>query len=212
VIALGDQRAVSGREVEFGFTIRPNGLEVGAFQFRILLTRPDRVLVYEPVTINNDLLCRLSSDLDADFEITGVMRADNGDAIISVFPDLLGSPIVPRDGIFAQCRFRVAAVAPDRYPLLCDPAPLAATSSDPDGNDLPTRCDDGGITVRAASPCPGDCDRAGGVTIVELVRGVSILLGAADVRTCAALDLDRDGRGTVDELLSAVDVALDGCE
>ena len=65
---------------------------------------------------------------------------------------------------------------------------------------------------RAQSPlCAADCDRDGQVAISELVRVVSIALGAGAVETCSAADLDGNGRVQIDELLIAVNAALRGC-
>lgn len=61
------------------------------------------------------------------------------------------------------------------------------------------------------TPCAGDCDGRGVTTIDELVRGVSIALGADSPAGCSAFDLDQDGRVTVDELTQAVVAALQGC-
>ena len=64
-----------------------------------------------------------------------------------------------------------------------------------------------GIGLLAATPllaCDGDCDGNGTISIDELVLGVQIALGGTDVARCTALDLDHDGRVTVDELVRAV--------
>jgi hypothetical protein len=43
------------------------------------------------------------------------------------------------------------------------------------------------------------------------ITGVLIALDEAPVSTCGSLDVDRDGRVTIDELVQAVQAALDGC-
>ncbi len=63
-----------------------------------------------------------------------------------------------------------------------------------------------------AQPCAGDCDGNGTVAIHELVMGVQIALGTADMGQCEALDVDSDGTCRIDELILAVDSALDACE
>jgi hypothetical protein len=40
---------------------------------------------------------------------------------------------------------------------------------------------------------------------------VNVALGSADVSLCQAGDVNRDGDITIDEVLAAVDNALDGC-
>ncbi len=61
------------------------------------------------------------------------------------------------------------------------------------------------------TPCAGDCDGDGGVTIDELITGVGIALGTQPVEACGAMDVNRDGRVTINELIRAVRSALDGC-
>lgn len=49
------------------------------------------------------------------------------------------------------------------------------------------------------------------MTVDELVIGVNIALGAVSVDTCAAFDTNHDRTVTVDELVAAVQNALNGC-
>jgi hypothetical protein len=55
----------------------------------------------------------------------------------------------------------------------------------------------------------GDCDRNGRVVINELVKGVNIALGQAEVSECTPFDRVANGRVTVDELVRGVRNALD---
>ncbi len=61
------------------------------------------------------------------------------------------------------------------------------------------------------SGCAVDCDRNGAVAINELLRGVNIALEAGTVSACAAADRNGDHQVSVDEMLSGVAGALDGC-
>ena len=63
----------------------------------------------------------------------------------------------------------------------------------------------------AASACPGDCNGDGGITVAEIVTGVNIALGTAQLSQCTGLDANGDGLVTVDELLQAVSRLLNGC-
>jgi len=69
--------------------------------------------------------------------------------------------------------------------------------------------------VFAASPapglCTGDCNRDDVVSINELLSGVNISLGGADMSSCPDFDRNGDGRVSVDELIAAVSSALNGC-
>jgi Calx-beta domain len=69
----------------------------------------------------------------------------------------------------------------------------------------------GTITVASPPPCPGDCNRDGVVDVVELVRGVDIALGTADLASCPDLDTNDSGAVEVDELVAAINAALAGC-
>jgi len=49
------------------------------------------------------------------------------------------------------------------------------------------------------------------VTVDEILTAVNIALGNAPPVECAAADADKDGRITVDEILTGVANALRGC-
>jgi hypothetical protein len=49
------------------------------------------------------------------------------------------------------------------------------------------------------------------VTVDEILTMVNIALGNAPVTTCEAGDANGDGQITVDEILAAVNDALNGC-
>jgi hypothetical protein len=57
----------------------------------------------------------------------------------------------------------------------------------------------------------GDCDGDGGVTVDEIIVGITIALGEADISQCPAFEVDGSGTVTVDELVTAADNALNGC-
>jgi len=70
------------------------------------------------------------------------------------------------------------------------------------------------LLVAPAAPaqtCPGDCNGDGAVRIEELVLGVRIALGDADLATCPAFDTTPDGTVRIDELIRAAGTALSGC-
>ena len=60
-------------------------------------------------------------------------------------------------------------------------------------------------------PCAGDCDANGEVAINELVHIVEITVRSGSADGCIAADRNRDGAATIDELLAAIDNALNGC-
>jgi hypothetical protein len=68
--------------------------------------------------------------------------------------------------------------------------------------------------MRAQPPrrfCAGDCRKDGYVTVDELVSGVAIALGREATSACRAFDRNGDDLVSVNEVVRAVDNALDGC-
>lgn len=62
-----------------------------------------------------------------------------------------------------------------------------------------------------AEVCAGDCDGDGKVMVDEIISGIDIALGLAEVSACPNVDIDDDSAATVDEVVAAVDRALRGC-
>jgi hypothetical protein len=61
------------------------------------------------------------------------------------------------------------------------------------------------------SSCTGDCDLDGWVTVDEVLLGTQIGLGRQSLEECPAIDADRSGTTSVDELVAAVTGAVEGC-
>jgi hypothetical protein len=71
----------------------------------------------------------------------------------------------------------------------------------------------GGETMCAPPVCVGDCDGDRAVTINEVLQCIDIILGNSIVGSgCAACDPDGSGSTTVDELVTGVNHALNGCD
>jgi hypothetical protein len=62
-----------------------------------------------------------------------------------------------------------------------------------------------------AQTCVADCDQDGTVAVNEIITGVNILLGSADVAQCPSADCNGDAVVTVACLVQAVNGALGGC-
>ena len=60
--------------------------------------------------------------------------------------------------------------------------------------------------------CVGDCDDSGAVMVTEVVKGVTIALGSAQLGTCGPADADGSQTVTINELIIAVNNALNGCQ
>lgn len=63
----------------------------------------------------------------------------------------------------------------------------------------------------AQDACTGDCDADGSVFVDEIVAGVSIALGMAELAECSAFDSDDSDSVEVDEVIQGVNNALNGC-
>jgi hypothetical protein len=67
-----------------------------------------------------------------------------------------------------------------------------------------------GTCIDIAS-CTGDCNLDGWVTVDEILLGVEIGLARKSLEECPAIDADRSGTASVDELVAAVTGAVEGC-
>jgi hypothetical protein len=95
------------------------------------------------------------------------------------------------------------------------------TPTAPSGEPTPTATGPTPVVIPSGTPtptptpgfssCPGDCNGDGSVTVAELVRGVALTQGNGLLDECPSFDLRADGAVAVDELLSAVKAALEGC-
>ncbi len=69
-------------------------------------------------------------------------------------------------------------------------------------------------SVASTSPnlvCPGDCSDDGEVSISDLIRAVSVALGALPPGACPTVDANADGVVSIAELIGAVNNALNAC-
>jgi subtilisin family serine protease len=80
------------------------------------------------------------------------------------------------------------------------PSPLPTSTATATHPPLPTR-----------GPCYGDCNTDGQVVVNELITGVGITLGTTPLGACKSFDADNSGTATVDEMVRAVNAALNGC-
>ena len=66
-------------------------------------------------------------------------------------------------------------------------------------------------SVAPVAVWPGDCTNDGAVGVDELILGVNIALGNADLSGCFAFDGNGGGTVDINELVSAVNAALKSC-
>jgi hypothetical protein len=82
----------------------------------------------------------------------------------------------------------------------------------PDGSGLYQSLCDTAFGLPAVRPdCPGDCDGSGSVTISEVVHGIRMAVDALAVDDCPRMDTSGDEVVTIDEVVRAVQRALQGC-
>lgn len=65
--------------------------------------------------------------------------------------------------------------------------------------------------IARVNDCAGDCNDDSDVTVDELMAGINMALGEAEIEACPAFDPNGDERVTIDEILAAVNAALIGC-
>lgn len=115
--------------------------------------------------------------------------------------------VVDATGVVPVSMSELSGYAPAAAPPTA--TPTASPTPPPTATATPAASHTPAATPTAVVGCTGDCGGDGTVTIDELIRGVTLALGAAG--TCPAFDVNDDGAVTIDELVRAVTVALNGC-
>ncbi len=104
---------------------------------------------------------------------------------------------------------------PDSVTLACDAAGLPSGAYSEtlifSSQALPDQRSTVVVRLTIAPGCVGDCDRGGHVAIDELITGVNIALGSEPLSSCPAFDMGDDNTVEINELVSAVNNALNGC-
>lgn len=114
--------------------------------------------------------------------------------------------IAPSDHV----RIYIGTEANGAYSQICGNGAIDPGEDCDDGNLIDgDQCDSSCIAEETV--CTADCDGDAVVSVDEIVTGVSIALGVGDLAHCPAFDESGDGQVTVDELLVAVQNALNGC-
>lgn len=117
---------------------------------------------------------------------------------------------IPDGATLYSCQVAIAPNAPlGTYPLVAG----MPRANGPNGAMLLVVASNGAIEVVEAPPpaCVGDCDGDRMVAINELLVGVNIVTGAAQVSACPVLDRNDDGTVSISELVQAVNNGLNGC-
>ena len=142
---------------------------------------------FSPVGCAEDLDSCTGASLTGVLKNTEFPENNDGEALYGFFVEIL------------------PGTSPGLYPLTCDHQTVRACNP---REIIELECSSGAIQVL---DCAGDCDRDGAATIDELIRGVAIALGSAQVGSCAAMDSDGDASVSIAELMRGVGGLMDGC-
>ncbi len=141
--------------------------------------------------------------------ITLPLAATDGDGDpITFFAQELGGIDVPSGSRIEDHRDGTATFSWVTNPEAVGEYTLRVAAFDEGGGEI---FHDVSIEILPAFACPGDCDGDAAVGIADLVLATAISLERQPLDHCPSADLDDSGRVTIDELVSAVGHALDGC-
>jgi hypothetical protein len=107
--------------------------------------------------------------------------------------------------------FNVVSCSPASAAVVIGPGPSVSVSLAAGDNVQCTFANTQLPPTPDTSSCRGDCDDDRSVTVAELITGVNVSLGRADIATCSRIDGNADGRASIAELVRAVLSALNGC-
>jgi len=111
--------------------------------------------------------------------------------------------------------YRVQLVVTDDRGLESQPAEVLVIAGEicADGidNDADGLFDSDDPDCDSSFACLGDCSADGVVTVDEILLGVQIALGVESLWGCENFDRDRNLQVTIDEIMAALDAALQGC-
>jgi hypothetical protein len=221
-----------GQQVSFAVTLHTQGALVISAGLDIAFDA-----LNTPILANQDVQpdCTVNPDIRKQSVFDFLPPGCSGSACTaistSVFPIQIFEAI-PDGATLYTCRVGIAATAPlGEYALTVSSVELV----DPLSNDIPgVRADNGKILVvpeptstptptdtatptdtptltPTPRPCTGDCNDQRVVVIENLVRMVNIAAGRSLLSSCPNADPNGDHTVSVDEILSAVHNATDGC-
>jgi hypothetical protein len=124
-----------------------------------------------------------------------------------------GTPIARIEfsaGVIDNFTFTAAAAATPTTTDTPTVPPTATPSPSPEDTASPTATPTPSFTPRPG-PCVGDCNSDAFVTVDELVLSIGIALEVVALDHCREIDFDLDDRVTIDEVVSAVAAATNGC-
>jgi hypothetical protein len=200
----GSIDATSGGDLTVEGTLRSDGGAEGAARIALegctVVVNPSAVLSSLGPSGTNRLVGHGLSVVRGTMLATG----ENGRNEV-IFNRESGRPIV----------FASAEIVPDIEQVEDSRLAPCANVGTPTRTPTPTRTTRPGTATPTATktplPCAGDCDRDGRVTVNEIVLGVNIALERRQVSECPAFDTNSSGAVSIEELVRAVNNAVNGC-
>jgi YD repeat-containing protein len=129
---------------------------------------------------------------------------------ISLFPDM-GTIRIDQELMTYNGKESIAGDAAESLGVATGPQPGRLLNVQRGAAGTTPTTHEAGATV-ALVVCTGDCDVQGSVTVNQLITMVTIALGNTPVTACDAGHAIQDGQITVDEILTAVNNALNRCQ
>ena len=139
----------------------------------------------------------------------GVQTVISFGALPTNLPLLIGGRVGPPPGVHTL-RLRGAISGPqmllDTCSFLVAGGPLSTPTHHPTRTRTPTR-----TFTPVPGACVGACAQPGMVTVNDLLTVIQIAAGQMPVSACPSADPNHDGQVSLEEVLQAVNNALDGC-
>jgi len=103
----------------------------------------------------------------------------------------------------------IELVAPTPVPSATPPATNTVAAASPTPS--PTNTPAPPTATHFIGPCVGDCDGDGQIRVAEIITGVNIAIGRAEMSRCPGFDHDGSDSVAINELVLAVNASLRGC-
>jgi hypothetical protein len=208
-VAVGSAHGAPGARVSIGVALHTNGRQIGGVQNDLTFDGATAVSARadgQPDCTVNPTIHKAASGFSC--------VATEGESCLTMRAIIVATdnvePIADGATLYT-CTIVIARDAPPgSHPLTVS----RVVAASPRGGNVPALGENGLVFVdaMASTSCPGDCDESGGVDVAEMLAAVNAALGDSPVDSCTAADVNRDGQITIDEILSAVQSAMMGCE
>ena len=209
VIRSGTMEAAPGSEIEMAVSLEVRGGLIGGLQVDLAPPAPVTILA----GASGRPQCRVTAGFDG-LTAQFVFRPD-GRGVRALLVSLSESTPLPIGIHSYVCRASISAGASEgRYPLVL----RRTIVSDIAGRQIPRTVHDGVLRIAvplAEQPvtfdCPCDCNGDGAVAVDEMLKAVTVALGAASTSICPIGAESGGSPFDVTYLVGCIDGALNGC-